>query len=67
MVELKKFIPFSNSLLNPTTNGDLHTEVLPVSTGDELEIMTQTLDATLESLNRYISDIQRVLDRKSVV
>ena len=43
------------------SNGDLHTEVLPVSTGDELEIMTQTLDATLESLNRYISDIQRVL------
>ena len=43
------------------SNGDLHTEVLPVSTGDELEVMTQTLDATLESLNRYISDIQRVL------
>ena len=45
------------------SNGDLHTEVLPVSTGDELEVMTQTLDATLESVNRYISDIQQVLTR----
>ena len=45
------------------SNGDLHTEVLPVSTGDELEVMTQTLDDTLESINRYISDIQQVLTR----
>ena len=45
------------------SNGDLHTDVLPVDTGDELEVMTQTLDATLESLNRYISDIQQVLTR----
>ncbi len=43
------------------SNGDLHTDVLPVSTGDELEVMTQTLDATVESVNRYISDIQQVL------
>ena len=43
------------------SDGDLHTEVLPVNTGDELEVMTQTLDATLESVNRYISDIQQVL------
>ena len=43
------------------SGGDLHTEVLPVDTGDELEVMTQTLDATLESMNRYISDIQQVL------
>ena len=43
------------------SNGDLHTDVLPVHSGDELEVMTQTLDATLESLNRYISDIQQVL------
>ncbi len=34
------------------SNGDLHTDVLPVNTGDELEVMTQTLDATLESMNR---------------
>ena len=43
------------------SDGDLHTEVLSVDTGDELEVMTQTLDATLESMNRYISDIQQVL------
>ncbi len=45
------------------SNGDLHTDVLPVDTGDELEVMTQTLDDTLESVNRYISDIQQVLTR----
>ncbi len=43
------------------SNGDLHTDVLPINTKDELEVMTQTMDATLESLNRYISDIQQVL------
>ncbi|MCI9578615.1 MAG: methyl-accepting chemotaxis protein [Oscillibacter sp.] len=43
------------------SDGDLHTDVLPVNTGDELEVMTKTLDATLESMNRYISDIQQVL------
>ncbi len=45
------------------SDGDLHTEVLHIATGDELEVMTQTLDATLESMNRYISDIQQVLTR----
>ena len=45
------------------SDGDLHTEVLHIDTGDELEVMTQTLDATLESMNRYISDIQQVLTR----
>ena len=45
------------------SNGDLHTEVIPVSTGDELEVMTCTLDATVESVKRYISDIQQVLTR----
>ncbi len=43
------------------SDGDLHADVLPVNTGDELEIMTQTLKDTLESMNRYISDIQQVL------
>ena len=45
------------------SDGDLHTEVLHIATGDELEVMTQTRDATLESMNRYISDIQQVLTR----
>ena len=43
------------------SNGDLHTEVLPVNSGDELEVMTQTLEDTLGGMNRYISDIQQVL------
>ena len=36
-------------------DGDLHTEVINLSSGDELEIMTRTLADTVESLNRYIS------------
>lgn len=43
------------------SDGDLHTEVAHVNSRDELELMTQTLDATVESVNRYISDIQQVL------
>ena len=43
------------------SDGDLHTEVLPLNTGDELEIMTRTLEVTVGSVNRYISDIQQVL------
>ena len=43
------------------SDGDLHTEVVPVHSRDELEVMTQTLKTTVESVNRYISDIQEVL------
>lgn len=43
------------------SDGDLHTEVGLVNSGDELEVLTQTLDTTVESVNRYISDIQLVL------
>lgn len=42
-------------------DGDLHTTVIPVRSKDELEILTQTLGATVESMNSYISDIQQVL------
>ena len=45
------------------SDGDLHTEVVSVRSGDELEILTQTLDSTVESVNRYISDIQQVLTK----
>ncbi len=45
------------------SDGDLHTDVRHIKTGDELEVMTHTLDTTLESVNRYISDIQQVLTR----
>lgn len=41
--------------------GDLHTEVVPVDSGDELEVLTKTLDTTIERLNCYISDIRHVL------
>ena len=43
------------------SSGDLHTEVAQVQSGDELEVLTQTLADTVESVNRYISDIQQVL------
>lgn len=43
------------------SDGDLHTEVGFVNSGDELEVLTKTLDSTLESVNRYISDIEQVL------
>ncbi|RKJ68015.1 methyl-accepting chemotaxis protein [Butyricicoccus sp. 1XD8-22] len=70
-VSLMLILRFARSISRPVksvtnrmvalSGGDLHTEVFPVSTGDELEVMTQTLDATLASMNRYISDIQQVL------
>ncbi len=43
------------------SDGDLHTEVKSIRSGDELEIMTRTLADTVESVNRYISDIRQVL------
>ena len=45
------------------SGGDLHTAVLQVRSGDELEVLTHTLGDTVESVNRYISDIQQVLTR----
>ena len=43
------------------SDGDLHTEVAYIRSGDELEIMTRTLADTVGSVNRYISDIHQVL------
>ena len=43
------------------SDGDLHTEVASVRSGDELEVLTRTLGDTIESVNCYISDIQQVL------
>ena len=73
VVSMLLILRFARSISHPVrrvtdrmvalSDGDLHTEVLPVDTGDELEVMTQTLDATLESMNRYISDIQQVLNQ----
>lgn len=71
IISMLLILRFARSISNPVkyvtdrmvalSNGDLHTDVSLVSTGDELEVMTQTLDDTLESVNRYISDIQEVL------
>ncbi len=43
------------------SDGDLHTEVVSVHSGDELEVLAKTLNTTVESINHYISDIQQVL------
>ena len=43
------------------SDGDLHTKVINIRSGDELEIMTRTLADTVGSVNRYISDIHQVL------
>ena len=43
------------------SDGDLHTEMVYVRSGDELEVLAETLKDTVESVNQYISDIQQVL------
>lgn len=43
------------------SDGDLHTEVTLVHSGDELEVLTRTMATTVDSVNRYISDIRQVL------
>lgn len=43
------------------SDGDLHTEVAHIRSGDELEIMTRTLADTVGNVSRYISDIHQVL------
>ena len=43
------------------SDGDLHNEVEKTETGDELELLSTTLDQTVTSLNHYIEEIERVL------
>lgn len=45
--------------------GDLKTPVEVINTGNELSILSQNLDETIQSLNLYISDITRVLSQLS--
>ena len=45
------------------SDGDLHTEMVSVRSGDELEVLAETLKDTVESVNQYISDIQQVLTK----
>lgn len=43
------------------SDGDLHAEVKKVYSKDELQVLTQTLDDTVKSVNCYISDIHQTL------
>ena len=67
LVILRMARSISKPVKNVTTrmvslsNGDLHTEVINIRSGDELEVMTRTLADTVGSINRYISDIHQVL------
>lgn len=42
-------------------DGNLHEKIECVHSNDELEVLTQTLAVTVESINRYITDMQKVL------
>lgn len=67
LVILRMARSISKPVKNVTTrmvslsNGDLHTEVINIRSGDELEVMTRTLADTVGSINRYMSDIHQVL------
>lgn len=45
--------------------GDLQTPVEVINTGDELAILSENLNETIQSLNMYITDITRVLAQMS--
>lgn len=71
LISILEILRMARSISRPVKNvtsrmvslseGDLHTEVAGVRSGDELEVMTRTLADTVESVNRYISDIRQVL------
>jgi methyl-accepting chemotaxis protein len=42
--------------------GDLHTEVPLVNSGDELEILSQSFTGTVNTLNNYINEISLILN-----
>ncbi len=44
------------------SDGNLHDAVEQAHTGDELELLTSTLGTTVDSMNHYISEIDRVLN-----
>lgn len=44
------------------SDGDLRSEVIQADTGDELELLSTTLDHTISNLNQYIAEIDRVLE-----
>ncbi len=56
--QLKKAIGRMNGL----AEGDLQSQVEVRKSGDEVEILSASLKATIESMNRYITEIRRVLE-----
>ncbi|MGY3664377.1 MAG: methyl-accepting chemotaxis protein [Roseburia sp. 1XD42-69] len=51
--------------VNRLAQGDLTSMVEVKKTGDEVEILSASLDSTVQSINGYIMEIQRVLDNIS--
>lgn len=51
--------------VNGLALGDLTSQVEVKNTGDEVEILSTSLDSTVKSINGYITEIQRVLDNIS--
>ncbi len=59
--QLKKAIVRVNGL----AEGDLSSQIEVRKSGDEVEILSRSLKTTIESVNGYITEIQRVLDNIS--
>lgn len=59
--QLKKAIVRMNGL----AEGDLKSQVEVKKTGDEVEVLSASLKTTIESVNRYLMEIRRVLDNIS--
>ncbi len=51
--------------MNGLADGDLKSPVEVRKSGDEVEILSGSLKVTIESMNRYIMEIRRVLDQIS--
>lgn len=51
--------------MNDLADGDLKSEVEVTKSGDEVEILSKSLKTTIESINRYITEIQNILDNIS--
>ena len=48
--------------MNKLSEGDLKSEVKVTKSGDEVEVITASMKTTIESVNVYITEIQRVLE-----
>lgn len=53
------------SRVNGLARGDLTSHIEVKKTGDEVEVLSSSLESTVESINGYILEIQRVLDNIS--